>query len=426
MVESLELFTKFWPLILLSVKSIARHKLRSSLSILGIICGVMAVLTMISISEGAKHELLAQINRLGTQNIYVKTCRLTESQRKQALDNLSLGLIREDEARIRNGCVLVDSIAVVRDIKVAVLGGIMGKNPQVAACSANYADILGLGMHRGRFFNAMDEYQKNMVCVIGCSLAKALGAGGQIGAFLRIEKQLFRIIGHLKGVGNKSKKIKKSVFTIRDYNHMVMIPMGTESVFISRFERDGERRETGKLTEMIIRIKGADTVINAGKIITRILNISHGGITDYQVIIPKALLFQAQETQRIFNLVLGAIAGISLIVGGIGIMNIMLATVYERTREIGIRRSVGATRGDIVRQFLSESVILTLTGGMVGVVLGVIASFIVAEMGKWHTQITLWAVCISVIMAVAVGVFFGLYPAIKASRMDPIKALRFD
>lgn len=414
-------------LIYISLRSLLDHKLRSGLSSLGIICGVMAVLTMISIGEGAKHDLLARIEQLGTKNIYLKQSVQTEAQRKLANNNLSAGLTPDDVTRIRQGYRNITHIGVLTEVIATVLDTSSDTAPQIIAVSSNYSDIMGLDMAEGRFISAMDVRNKAPSCVLGASVALNLGVKGQTGAYLRIENQLFKVVGRIKRFERKGKEDKKAAISIRNYNEIIFIPFGLDALISqSRTRGTSLAQRPFSVSEIIVQVNDARLVMSAGKSINRIVNIAHNGVSDFQVIIPRQLLRQARRTQRIFNLILGTIAGISLLVGGIGIMNIMLASVYERTREIGIRRAVGATRQDIVWHFLTESVILTSVGGLIGVFMGILASVAVAKLGQWQTLITAWAILLPVIMAILVGVFFGIYPAIQASKMDPIKALRHE
>ncbi len=414
-------------LVCISFQSLLDHKLRSGLSTLGIICGVMAVLTMISIAEGAKQDLLLQIEQLGTKNIYLKPRVLTEQQKDQAGANLSAGLTPADAIRIRNGHGHVKDIALLNEVKATVLDTQSGAAPQVIAVSANYGEILGLGLARGRFVSAVDVDLKQPVCVLGASLAAQLGSRAAIGARIRIEDQLFKVVGTLKNVERKANTGKKAAISVRNYNDTIMIPFGL-GVLVSPSEKTMAplAPHPPGVSEIIVQVRDSGLVVSAAKRIRRIVRIAHNGVLDFQVIVPRELLRQARKTQRTFNLILGAIAGISLLVGGIGIMNIMLASVYERTREIGIRRAVGATRTDIVWHFLTESILLTAVGGVAGVFMGIITAAAVSRLGQWQTLITARAILLPVLMAVLVGVFFGIYPAVQASRMDPIKALRHE
>ena len=262
-----------------------------------------------------------------------------------------------------------------------------------------------------------------MVCVLGNDVAVRLGALGKLGQHIRIENHLFKVVGILDRFHRE--KSKGAPITVRNYNEMVFIPLGTESSLAGPIARE-IKMDRGQLTEMVIQVATTDEVLNTAKIVDRILQVSHHYVKDYQMVIPQELLRQAQKTQRTFNIVLGAIAGVSLLVGGIGIMNIMLATVTERIREIGIRRAVGATRENIIVQFLTEAVILTFSGGLIGIVLGIGAVLFITKLSGWHTSVTAWAVLLPLGMSILVGVFFGLYPAVKAARMDPVAALRHE
>ena len=262
-----------------------------------------------------------------------------------------------------------------------------------------------------------------MVCVLGTDVAVRLGALGKLGQHIRIENHLFKVVGILDRFHRE--KSKGSAITVRNYNEMVFIPLGTESSLVGPIARE-IKMDRGQLTEMVIQVVRTDEVLNTAKIVDRILQVSHHHVKDYQMVIPQELLRQAQKTQRTFNIVLGAIAGVSLLVGGIGIMNIMLATVTERIREIGIRRAVGATRDNIIVQFLTEAVILTFSGGLIGILLGIGTVSFITRLSGWHTSVTAWAVFLPLGMSILVGVFFGLYPAVKAARMDPVAALRHE
>jgi putative ABC transport system permease protein len=422
-----QVINKLTGLISISLRSLLDHKLRSALSSLGIICGVMAVLTMISIGEGAKHDLLSQIEQLGTKNIYLKQSMQTDVQKERANNNLSVGLTPDDVQRIRQGYRNITNIGLLTEVSATVFDISSDISPQIIAVSSNYSDIMGLDMAEGRFISAMDVQNREPSCVLGASIALNLGLKGKTGAYLRIENQLFKVVGRIKSFERKGKEDKKAAISIRNYNDIIFIPFGLDSL-ISHSRAGGKFliQDTVSVSEIIVQVNDSDLVMSAGKSINRIVNIAHNGVSDFQVIIPRELLRQARRTQRLFNLILGAIAGISLLVGGIGIMNIMLASVYERTREIGIRRAVGATRLDIVWHFLTESIILTSVGGLVGVFMGIVTSVAVAKLGQWQTLITAWAILLPVLMAIFVGIFFGIYPALQASKMDPIKALRHE
>jgi putative ABC transport system permease protein len=406
-------------IIAIAIRSLLQHKLRAILSILGVICGVMAVLAMVSIGEGAKQESLSQIEQLGTKNIYLKEISLTEAQQRTASEKLSQGLSPYDKYRIMKGCQSVRDVACLKELTASMIGMIKDLSPQIVACSSNYADVHDLFLSQGRFITGLDIGQKNLVCVLGDSLSDALGPDGRPGGQINIEGHLFKVVGALKRY--QIKAAKTSAVSVRNYNDMVFIPLGTEGVLDQARYLIGP--QTGKLTELVIQARSTAQVLTTARLVERIMEITHGGAKDYQMVIPLELLHQSQKTQRTFNIVLGSIALISLLVGGIGIMNIMLANVSERTREIGIRRAVGATREHITIQFLVESVILTFSGGLFGIVIGIGGVWLITTWAGWKTAITLWSIILPLGMSIFVGIFFGLYPAYQAAKMDPIAAL---
>jgi len=410
-------------IIALAVRSLLQHKLRAALSILGVICGVTAVLAMLSIGEGAKREVLSQIEQLGTRNIYLKAVVLTEDQEIKARERLSRGLSTYDKDRIVLGCAAVRDVACLMELPASVIGMAREVSPQVAACSSNYAEVQKIPLSYGRFIGDQDMERKYRVCVLGWDVSEGLGSEGRLGSHIRMEDHLYRIVGVLKRQGFKT--VKSSVVSVRNHNQMIFIPLGAEGDLVQGPYRRG-KRPSGGLTELVIQVQETEQVIGAASVIRRIMERSHGGAADFQMVVPQELLRQAQKTQRTFNIVLGSIACISLLVGGIGIMNIMLATVSERTREIGIRRAVGAAREHIMIQFLAESVLLTFSGGIVGVAGGIVGVWFITAMAGWKTAITVWSIILSLLMSTVVGIFFGIYPAYHAAKMDPIAALRHE
>ncbi len=407
----------------MAVFSLWQHKLRSFLSVMGIVCGVMAVLSMISIGEGAKQEVVQQIEQLGTRNIYVKSIQMTADQYQKAQEHLSSGLSIRDVDRIIAGVRDVHQVAALKEVRGTVADIPTTIAPSIVAVSANFASVQNLMPSVGRFISPLDIVQKNMVCVLGNDIANQMGAKGKPGYDIRIDNHLFRIVGILNRLNQPSAKVK--TIAIRNYNQMVFIPLGTETGFSGPAHRTQYRFETN-LSEAIIQVTRWEKVLKAAKAIDRVIQVNHNHVKDYQMIVPRELLRQAQATQRTFNIVLGAIAGVSLLVGGIGIMNIMLATVTERIREIGIRRAVGANQTDIVFQFLVEAVILTFSGGLIGIVVGLGAVFTITQLSGWYTSITTWSIVVPLVMSILVGIFFGLYPAVQAARMDPVTALRHE
>ena len=397
---------------------LARHRLRNLLSSLGIVFAVMAVTAMLAIAEGAKREILEQIGQLGTNQIIVRRVELTSAQATSARRHLSHGLVLSDAHTLENAIPQIANVAPLRKVKAAL----PASNPQdpfeILATTDAYLLAKNMKIMDGRFISQADVYQKNLVCVLGHEVKDVLGESGHVGATLRIEDRIYTIVGILQN--REWKDSKSSVLAIRNYNRAIFIPMGSSAAV------SGDGRGHEHIIEIWIRIKqNADTRACA-KAVRSILERKHGGVEDFQVIVPQELLFQAQRTQRNFNIVLGSIAGISLLVGGIGIMNTMLASVAERTREIGIRRAIGASRKHIVIQFITEAVILTTVGGCIGLVSGIGCAVIISILAGWNTAITFWSLTISLVMATAVGLASGLYPALRAAQLEPVLALRHE
>lgn len=401
-------------------QSLAIHRLRTFLSTLGVLFGVVAVVTMLSIGEGAKLETLAQIEQLGMKSITIRQNELAEEQHQKARDQRSHGLTNEDASILEKNIPDLQYLSALKVVEVPVTATFASVNPEVLAVSHTFNLIKGLEMSEGRFLCSLDVEKKNQVCALGSEVAKSLGKHGHIGQTILIDNVQFQIVGVLK---NKNWKAgKTTALTTRNLNKNVFIPLGIEGTF--RNSNPTHKQEG--LNEIVIQIANSSSMDKAAQVIKRILERSHKGVDDYQIVIPQELLNQAYRTQYTFNLVLGSIAAISLLVGGIGIMNIMLATVSERTREIGIRRAVGANKFHIAYQFLTETLLLTLLGAVLGVVIGIIFAMLISYLAGWTTIVTWWSIFLSLTMATAVGACSGLYPAIKAASMNPITALRHD
>ncbi|OQY15496.1 MAG: hypothetical protein B6I32_07115 [Desulfobacterium sp. 4572_20] len=408
-----------WSQIILDAwRALLRHRLRSLLSTLGIVFAVVAVVAMLAIAEGAKREILDQIEILGTNSVIVRTLQLTEAQQAAARRRLSHGLDLADATSLERAISAISCIAPLKEVK-ASLSASTSQNPfEILAITASYQSAKGLGTQQGRFICNADIVWKNLVCVLGHEVSRLLGNDGRVGGVLRLENRAYRIVGILQE--RQWLRSKSSALTVRNYNRAVFIPIGTEVMGAH------ERKKFGELSEIWIRVVRNTNVRASAAAIKRILIQRHGGVEDFQVIVPQELLNQAQKTQRIFNIVLGCIAGISLLVGGIGIMNTMLASVAERTKEIGIRRAIGATRKHIVVQFLCESIVLTITGGCIGIILGIGGAVIISKVAEWRTVLTPWSITTSILMAGCVGLVSGLYPAVRAARLDPARALRHE
>jgi len=409
----------------ISLTSLRCNKLRSFLSMIGVVFGVMAVIIIVSVGEGAKQEALRQIERLGTRNIYIKSIDLPQSPAGDFIKNPNPGLNAQDISRIQNGCAFVKKVAAIKEIPVDVIGALKEITPQVIAVSPAYSDILNLKLSSGRFINRTDIAGHHLVCLAGAQIAAQLGVDGAVGSLLRIGDHLFKIIGILDRYdirGSQSSGASGGASTIsgRNYNDIILIPENGKEWLTPDLPPEESR---DYFSELIVQVDETTHVMAASRIIREIMAATHQGIKDYQIVTPLELLNQSRKTNELFNLLLAAVASVSLLVGGIGIMNIMLATVSERRREIGIRRAVGAKQRHILMQFLTEASLLTFSGGVIGIVTGLFTVFIMKTAGPWEMAITLKAILLPLFISSLTGIFFGSYPAFKAARLDPIQAL---
>lgn len=399
-----------------SLRSVMLHRLRSLLSTLGILFGVAAVVSMLSIGEGAKKETMDQIEQLGINTLTIRQNRLSEIEAQKRRENRSQGLTEKDAYLLTQFIPSIESHAPVKEIKASVSGLFQKMSPELMAVTREYGEIRSFKLSRGRFICASDQKNKNLVCVLGADVAKALGEKGHVGKTLRIENTPFLIVGNLEL--NQWKKNKNAFLATKNHNQAIFIPLGTEGVL-----RSFLHPENDQLSEIILKVK-PHQLLSVSQMIKRILNHLHRDYEDYHIIIPQELLKQANQTQRTFNLILGSIAAISLFVGGIGIMNMMLANVRERIREIGIRRALGATKKDILVQFLSETLLITLFGAIAGTFFGICLSYGISSIAGWQTVVTAWSLLLALGMAALTGLCSGIYPAYQAAMLHPIVALR--
>lgn len=421
---------KFAAYLSLSLTSLRCNRLRSFLSMIGVVFGVMAVIIIISVGEGAKREALRQIEGLGARNIYVKSVAVPEDQKPEADKTRSPGLSLRDARRIQNGCAHVQGIAAVQEIPAPIIGALAEITPQVLAVSPSYAGILNLKLAQGRFIHDADIAGHHLVCVAGAHIAAQLGPDGTVGSLLRIGDHLFHIIGILDRYDIRPGKLSvapsgpstpgSSTISGRNYNDIILIPENGKAWLMPDVPPE---ESADRISELVIQADHTEHVMAAAAVIRDIMAVSHEGGKDYQIVTPLELLNQSRKTGELFNLLLAAVASVSLLVGGIGIMNIMLAGVSERKREIGIRRAVGAKQKHILAQFLAEASLLTLAGGVIGILLGLFAVFVMQIVGPWAMAVTPGAILLPLALATLTGVFFGSYPAWKAARLNPIQAL---
>lgn len=401
-----------------AVENLATHKLRSVLTMLGMIFGVGAVIAMMSIGEGAEREALAMIERLGVRNILVRDVDMRDEDLQEVRET-SLGVSPRDATAIADAVPGVElTCARVRVEPFSVLAHGRTTKATAHGVGSAFDDLTHLRVREGRFLDDLDEAEHSQVCVIGEAVRRELfGYEEAIGQVLKVNDLWLEVVGVLEGSGGAS-SVQGVAVGSTDSDIYLPVTTAIRKLDLPPLE--------APLDEIVVRLDADASPSEAARLIDQLLDRLHGGEDDYELVVPEALLEQSRKTQRLFNIVMGAIAGISLLVGGIGIANIMLATVFERTREIGVRRAVGAREVDIRTLFLMESFSISVLGGLVGVVMGVVISKVVAASAGWSTVVTLWSVLLAFGVSMAVGIGSGLYPALRAAKLNPIDALRWE
>jgi putative ABC transport system permease protein len=424
----------------LGVKSLWMHRLRSTLTTLGIIFGVSSVIAMLAIGEGASRHAQEQIARLGSTNIIIKTVEPPEEQDLSGDQETmrEYGLTYADAERFRNSIPDVEVVVPIRRLAQRAWYRNRRVAIEVIGTVPWYPEMSPVRLIDGRFLSSIDMHYKQSVCVVDEKVVTELFAlDDPLGRDIKIASDYYRVVGIISAQDS----VSSSAATL---NNEVPVATGqgganVGNIYIpltavkSRFGEislelsgsSGRKIEKVELQEIIIKVGKIEYVMPTRDILETLLDRFHEK-ADYQVVVPLELLRQAERTKLIFSIVLGSIAAISLLVGGIGIMNIMLATVSERTREIGIRRALGATKRDIIVQFLSETLILTLAGGLLGIILGSVIPSFVTYFGSMPTVITGSSLALAFGISAAVGVTFGMYPAYRAANMDPIESLRHE
>ena len=410
------------PDVSLAMQNLGVRKLRSLLTMLGMIFGVAAVVSMLSIGAGAQQQVMAFIEQLGVRNLIVEAKDVTDNQELSRLRKISPGLSFKDLRIIRtNVGSLTASTPRKRIAPSSMLPKPRQDMPVVHGVAPEYRDIAGLKIVSGRFFDQDDTDVAAPVCVLGeGAKANLFPQRAAVGQHVKINEQWFRVIGILGPqltVGTELSGVKS-----QDLNNLIYAPIDT---VIYRLE-DTRSYLRDEIDGMFLQLdRAADSSVVA-EVVRGILNTSHRNAADFSLVIPAELLAEQKRTQRIFEMVMVAIASISLLVGGIGIMNIMLASILERTHEIGVRRAVGARQRDVLRQFLVEAMLISFVGGLLGIGCGFGISRLVAYMAGWSTIVTLNSILLAFVVSVSVGLIFGIYPAVKAARLDPVEALRYE
>ncbi|MPY86512.1 MAG: FtsX-like permease family protein [Luteitalea sp.] len=406
----------------LGFENLRLHKLRSLLTMLGMIFGVAAVVSMLSIGAGAQQHVLAFIENLGVRNLIVEAREANDDQEFRKMREVSPGLTFRDVRLIEAN--LRDITAVSprkRFTPSAMLPKPGGEIPLVYGVLPAYQSLGNLRMAAGRFFDETEAERAAPVCVLGESVAgNFFGGRSAVGRFVKVHEQWFRVIG-VAGPQLSAPADIAGVPT-EDRNNLIYVPLAS---VILRLE-DNKSRIRDEIDAIYVQLASADLSSGAASIVRGLLDASHKRAGDFSVSVPALLLAEQQRTRRIFEMVMVAIASISLLVGGIGIMNIMLASVLERTREIGVRRAVGARRVEIIRQFLMEATLISCAGGVIGILVGFGLSELVAYFAGWTTIITPTSVLLAFSVSLTVGLVFGVYPARTAAHLDPVEALRYE
>ena len=423
----------------LGIKSLWMHRLRSALTTLGIIFGVCSVIAMLAIGEGASQEAQDAITRLGSTNLLIETVEPPEERADtgETQRMRSFGLTYKDAEAIRNTISNVEVVVPIREIdqearylrrKVAI---------QIIGTVPWYTEVSPLEVVHGRFLSSIDLHQQQSVCVVDEQLVSGLfGFEDPVGKDVLIHGNSYRVIGVAgappvsEGKSGFDRSISAATGSKGGAAGSIYLPLTTSksrfTELTASFSGGSQTINRVQLQKITVKVESTEQVLPMRDILDTLLGHLHKNKKDYRIVVPLELLRQAKRTTLIFSIVLGSIATISLLVGGIGIMNIMLATVSERTREIGIRRALGARKRDIIVQFLSETLLLTWIGGILGILLGSLIPFLVTHFGNMRTVITGSSLVLAFGISAAVGITFGLYPAYRAANMDPIESLRHE
>ena len=412
----------------LGVSSLLVHKLRSLLTMLGVLFGVCSVISMLAVGEGASYEALEQIKALGPTNLMVRSQKPPETEASSTgsrREALAYGLTYDDADRIRALFPNAENVVPVRETARNLRCGPFWSSSVVVGTEPDYLDVMNLSVEEGRWISPIDVERVDNFAVLGAAAARALfPLANPLEKSVQADNTQFTVIGVLSALGREASPGGIPL------DQCIFIPITTSrSRFgdeIRKVSTGNEERTRIELSEVKLRLRTTEEVLPGSRLLARVLSIGERPQDDVKMIVPLELLRQKEATARIFNMVLGSIALISLLVGGIGIMNVMLATVTERTREIGIRRALGAKKKHIVFQFLVETLVLSSGGGVLGVCLGFLIPRLITALSTNLTIVRAEHVLLALGISVGVGIVFGLYPAWRAANMDPVEALRHE
>ena len=418
--------TRLYRNVRLGIKTLLLHKLRSFLTVIGVVFGVGSVIAMLSVGEGASSEALEQIRKLGSNNIILSAVKPSEDEAASTVRTFMsiYGLKYADETRIRETIPHVSSTVPVKLVRKNTFLGERQMELRIVGTSPEWFKLVNRTVVAGRVLSWMDVRDLSNVCVLTESGARKLMAtSATIGESIRVSADYFKVIGIVKS------ETAGGGLQTPDLDIDAYIPINVARArfgdMVVRTSAGSRETEMVELRQILVEVDHRDRVEQVAEALETMLVRFHKK-TDYRINVPLALLRQAEATKRTFNIVLGSIAGISLLVGGIGIMNIMLASVTERTREIGIRRAIGARRSQIIGQFLIETVVLSTVGGIIGISIGAFIPWAITQFAGMPTIVTLWSLVLSLGISMTIGIIFGIYPAMRAAKLDPIVALRHE
>ena len=411
---------QFQEQVFIGLEGLKAHKLRSILTMLGIIFGVAAVIAMLSIGEGAKREALEKYEFLGVNNIIIRDKDLSEDELEKVRAKFSRGLSLQDAEAILRIVPGIEKVAPQSEFETEAKYEDKSAKVTLVGVTPDFTDILNYEAGQGTFL-APEHHQREMrVCILGADVAKQLfPVQDPLGKQVKLDDQWFEVIGVMTSKALFTETVGE--LAARNLNQDIYLPL---SSLLRRFTK--EQQLASEVDQLTVKVHDSEQLVESSVIIRRILERRHHDNDDFDIVVPYELLKQEEKERRIYDMVLGSIAAISLLVGGIGIMNIMLATVLERTREIGVRRALGARKHEILYQFLIEAVGLSLVGGLIGVTLGISMSFVINSIAEFKTLVTPFSVIIAFSVSGAVGILFGTFPARRAANVNPIDALRYE
>jgi len=411
----------------LGIKNLMLHKLRSLLTMLGVVFGVASVVAMLAVGEGASKEALEQIRKLGSNNIIITSKKPAEDEASATTHSYMsfYGLLYEDERRVRESFAAVERTVPVKLMRKDSRLGNQNMELRIVGTIPDWFKLVQRPVIAGRVLRPGDAADRaNTVVLTEYGARRLLATKHTIGQSLRIGGNYFEVVGIVKSEDAQAGGLQTPDKEVDAYIPITVARERFGDITV-KYTTGSRLRERVELHQMIVQVRSIEDVEPVAAGIEHMLERFHKK-SDYRLSVPLALLRQAEATKRTFNIVLGSIAGISLLVGGIGIMNIMLASVTERTREIGIRRAIGAKRRQIIGQFLIETVVLSTVGGLIGVAMGILIPRLITYFAGMPTIVTAYSIVLSVGISMIVGIVFGLYPAVRAANLDPIVALRHE